>query len=66
MLQLLRPRVLMAVAALAALAGLLAWQYQRNVAVRACIEAGGNWDGAHSACQFPARPIILREDLRRG
>jgi hypothetical protein len=45
----------------AVLAGLLAWQMERERLVRTCVTAGGVWDGPNSLCRDPLRPILQRD-----
>jgi hypothetical protein len=49
---------------LAALAGLLGWQFQRERLVKACIDGGGIWYGQRSLCKAPLRPILQRDYQR--
>jgi hypothetical protein len=49
----------------AVLLALLGWQAQREHLVKACVEAGGEWDGPRSLCRDPIRPILQR-DYRRS
>jgi hypothetical protein len=59
-----RGRLIVAAVLTATLLFLVGWQVQRERLVRACLDAGGAWDGR--ACgEAPARPILLR-DLRRS
>jgi hypothetical protein len=48
----------------AALLVLLGWQLHREGQVKACISAGGAWDGG--ACGPPRLRPILRRDLHRS
>jgi len=59
-----RVRVLIAAVTALGLAGLLAWQLQRERLVKACLDGGGVWHGPQSACKSP-RPILQR-DLQRS
>jgi hypothetical protein len=45
----------------AALAGLLGWQVQRERLVKACVDSGRVWDGPRSQCREPVRPILQRD-----
>jgi hypothetical protein len=59
-------RPLLALAVLAVLGGLFAWQQTRTRQINACITANGAWDGATSSCRpLPGSPILQR-DLRRS
>jgi hypothetical protein len=59
-------RILIAGLTSAALIALLGWQIQRERMVKACLDGGGVWYGARSACApHPLRPILQR-DLQRG
>ena len=59
-----RVRVLIAAVTALGLAGLLAWQLQRERLVKACLDGGSVWHGPQSACKSP-RPILQR-DLQRS
>lgn len=59
-----RTRLLIAGATALLLAVLLGWQIRREQLVRTCLDNGGIWHGALSACR-PLRPIIQR-DLQRS
>lgn len=59
-----RTRLIVAGLTLAALAGLLGWQYQRERLVKACIDGGGVWHGPQSACRAPVRPMLQRDYQR--
>jgi hypothetical protein len=50
----------------AALVALLGWQAQREHLVKACLDAGGEWDGPRSVCREPVRPILQRDYQRSG
>jgi hypothetical protein len=52
--------------ALVILAGLFGWQFSRERKVAACMETGGLWDGARSACRPPRDGPIIMRDLRRS
>jgi hypothetical protein len=55
-----RGRILVAGVLAAALLVLLGWQLHRERMVKACLSAGGAWDGA--ACgPLRLRPILRRE-----
>ncbi len=54
-------RLVVAGLTLAALAGLVGWQIQRERLVKACVEKGGMWHGARSKC---IRPILQRDYQR--
>jgi hypothetical protein len=55
-----------AIAAFAMLVGLLSWQSAREREVRACVDAGLQWNGPQSRCEPPTGgPILQRDDLRR-
>jgi hypothetical protein len=58
-------RLTIAVAMSAVIVALLAWQLRREQLVKACLDGGGAWNGAQSACMDPLRPI-LRRDLERS
>ena len=59
-----RGRLLLAALLLVALSVLLGWQVHRERMVKACLSAGGAWDGASCG---PARfRPILRRDLERS
>ena len=58
-------RLATAVTMSAVVVALLAWQLRREQLVKACLDGGGAWNGAQSACKGPQRPI-LRRDLERG
>jgi hypothetical protein len=58
-------RLGIAVLTVIALAALFLWQSRREEILKACLDSGGVWDGAASACREPIRPI-LRRDLQRG
>jgi hypothetical protein len=49
---------------LAALAGLIGWQVHRERLVTACLKDGRIWDGPHSLCREPVRPILQRDYQR--
>ena len=60
-----RSRLIVAVLMLVALAALMEWQFRRERLVRACVDGGGVWYGALSACKHQLRPILQR-DLHRS
>jgi hypothetical protein len=60
-----RSRLLLAALMLVALAVLMEWQFRRERMVKACMDGGGIWYGAQSACKHQQRPILLR-DLHRS
>jgi hypothetical protein len=60
-----RTRLIAAALTLVALAILMEWQFRRERQVRACIDGGGIWHGAQSACKHQQRPILQR-DLHRS
>lgn len=57
-----RTRVAVAAVTVIVLAVLLGWQVRRERMVRACVEGGGVWHGAVSACRRP----FLQRDLNRS
>ena len=57
-----RTRLVVAAATVVVLAVLLGWQVRRERMVRACVEGGGIWHGAVSACRRP----LLQRDLNRS
>ena len=59
-----RPRAIIVILTVLALAGLLGWQIHRDRLVKACVEAGGLWYGPQSACKAPIRPILQRDYQR--
>jgi hypothetical protein len=60
-----RVQLIVAGLTVAALAGLLGWQIQRERLVKACVDGGGVWDGPRSLCREQIRPILQR-DYRRS
>ena len=58
-------RLAVAVTISVAVVVLLVWQIRREQLVKACLDGGGAWNGAQSACKGPLRPI-LRRDLERS
>lgn len=58
-------RIIAAVAAVLILAGLYAWQVEREGKVRACLETGGDWVGSEGACKYPKGRMLVRPDLKR-
>jgi hypothetical protein len=61
-----RARLVVVALTTALLAALVGWQIRRERLVRACLEAGGEWHGPRSLCLDPIRPILQRDELRRG
>ena len=58
-------RLAMVIAVSLALAGLVAWSFDRERQMARCLESGGNWDGRNATCG-PGRPgPILQRDLQR-
>jgi len=58
--------MVIAVLALALLGGLVYWRHRREAAIADCLELGGRWDGAASACHMPDNLILTRPGLGRG
>ena len=59
-----RGRLLIAGLLVVALIALYSWQMHREQLVKACLSAGGAWDGG--ACGPPRLRPILRRDLERS
>lgn len=59
-----RGRIIISALLGAALLGLLGWQLHREHLVKACLSAGGAWDGGN--CGPPRLRPILRRDLERS
>jgi hypothetical protein len=59
-----RGRMLVAAVIAVALLVLLGWQLHRERLVKACLSAGGAWDGG--TCGPPRLRPILRRDLERS
>ncbi len=59
-------RMIVAVLALAMLGGLLYWRHRREAAIADCLELGGRWEGASSACRMPDNRILTRPGFGRG
>lgn len=58
-------RYVYAAVLLAVLAGVIVWQRQREAQMRACLDTGGDWNGAQSACRYPGGRILIRPDMKR-
>ena len=59
------PRWITALGMLAALAGLLAWQYALERRVTACHASGGAWNGPQARCDPGPGPTILKRGIER-
>lgn len=53
-------------AVLAAVVGLLAWQYVLERRVTACHERGGLWNGPQARCDPGPGPTILKRGIERS
>lgn len=62
----LDPRMILAGAAVAALLGLLYWQWRVERTVADCIGMGGRWNGPAATCDLPPDRILVRPGLGRG
>ena len=58
--------MLLALAAMAVLAALLAWQWRRERVMADCRDSGGDWHGPSSTCKLPDNRILIRPDLQRS
>jgi hypothetical protein len=60
-----RARMIVMGVIVAALLGLMGWQYDRLARVEACVAQGKAWNGPASRCDVPNPGVILQRDLKR-